>query len=104
MCIRHNLKVLNLSNLPASMQATKIQLWCRGVLMPPSNLSCFVCWGFLRDDVMRNMFRSYKISMLEKNLWYFKVISKCKNHFDASLKQICFKKLKQLPWEGFHEG
>jgi hypothetical protein len=63
--------------------------------MPPSILSFFVYLSFLRDDVM------------QENVWFFirgcfyrkifeisKVISKHKNHFNASLKQACSKKTK----------
>jgi len=65
--------------------------------MPLSILSSFVCLGFLKDDVMKKIKDRYH----KKNLWNFKAIFKSKNHFNESLKQICFEKLKQLLWTRF---
>jgi len=48
--------------------------------------------GFLKDDVLKKMFGFYKRSMSHKISWNLKVIFKCKNHFDESLKQIFFGK------------
>jgi hypothetical protein len=61
-------------------------------------------WSFSRMILFRRCLVLAKHRYHRKIFEISKLSPNAKNHFDVSLKQICFEKFKQISWTGFHEG